>query len=62
MREAPAYSAPAPNPWITRSTTSSAGAHAPAVSYVGSAPIRALARPTVTNVITSIRLRPSRSP
>ncbi len=59
---APPNSPPAERPWTIRSAVSNQGAAAPAVAYVGSAPISVVAPVIVTTAAISTGRRPKRSP
>ena len=59
---APPHSPPTAKPWISRHRISSSGARIPTCAYVGSSPIANVPAPIITSEITSIRLRPMRSP
>ena len=58
----PPHSPPTPSPCAIRSRVSSAGAVYPSVAYPGSRPIRNVLIPISISVVTSIALRPTRSP
>lgn len=62
MRTEPPHSPPTPMPWARRSTVRMMGAATPIVEAVGSTPIRNVAVPMRSRVVTSVALRPTRSP
>src|ERR1022692_751568 len=59
---APPHSPPSPIPWPSRQTASKTPASTPIEEYVGSAPIKIVEMPIVNNAVTSVALRPTRSP
>ena len=59
---APPHSPPAAKPWIRRSSTSSTGAAAPMLAWLGRQPIRKVLNPINSSVVTSTFCRPTRSP
>lgn len=61
-RVAPAHSPPTARPCRMRSTTSRIGARTPIVPVVGSRPMASVEKPISSSVVTSVPLRPRRSP
>lgn len=59
---APPHSPPSAKPWTSRSAISSSGAATPMVAWPGSRPMAKVEAPISRRLITSRRLRPTRSP
>ena len=62
MSTDPPHSPPTAAPCSSRRTVSSSGAAIPIVAYTGSTPINAVQIPMISRVLTSVALRPMRSP
>ena len=62
IRTAPPHSPPTAKPWTRRQASSRIGAPMPMLAYVGRRPIAKVATPMRSSEVTSIFLRPTRSP
>jgi hypothetical protein len=59
---APPHSPPKPRPCPTRQSARSTAAHTPMEAYVGNSPMQIVDTPMVSNAVTKVVLRPTRSP